>query len=218
MTRKLNRESYEEFELVVLVKLLSSSNEPSLVTEVYKRLNAKFYDFLYKITGKLYSKFDESEINQIRKDIHQEVFILFFEEMKTFNSKENWTDKECKKILISWLNRTANNLLLKQYGNEKKEKKALIHYKILNQIDNKEGEIGKRKCTYNREKLKSIMDNLRPIEKEILMACMNYNTIDNGNSLPFEIKQALSKKYNVKINSLRKIKERTLIKIRKCKL
>lgn len=221
----LPQTSIKDAKLVVIIILLAMTtntkgNTRELQTEIYNRLREKFYDRLHKATNKLFSGF--SEIDMIRDEVFNDAFLLLFEKFPEFKTNENWSDKECEKVLIYWLSDTANKLILKRYREHKIETMNLEAYKSYDEWEQIKGEPVRREYepTYDVVKFKEVMESLNPLAKEVLLACIETNTIKENNTthLPDEVIDALTKKYNVTSGAIRKAKERTLKKLINCKI
>jgi hypothetical protein len=214
----------KELTLIELVLKLTA-NETSfdtrmLQTEFYLRLNVKFYDRLHKAVSKLYNGIPE--IDTLKEDVFQDTFIIANEEIKGFQINENWTETECEKVLLFWLAKIANNLILKHYKTEKKEEKDLQAYKLFLKLENRKGTIGKReyKPTYDRSKFDKVWEKIPLMAKEMLFASLEYDTLgeDNKKHIPDEVIKSLTTRFSVTSATLRKAKQRALAAIRSCKL
>lgn len=224
MDQKLSLADSERRTLVDLLRLVTSNNDPIykdfLITEIYRRLNKKFYDRLSKVGNKLFSGLPDIE-SRI-KDVLQDTFKIAFEKIDKFKWEETWSDKECEKVLLFWLSKIANNILLTECKEYKEEKEALEGYKEHIQIENSDGAIGKRNFNppYDKGKLDEVITKLSPMAKEMLSACLEHDTLQLGNTkhLPDSVIDNLTEKYGVTPGTLRKAKERTIKKILACKL
>ena len=214
----------KDLTLVDLVLNLASSDSVfdtrMLQTEFYVRLKEKFYDQLHKVVNKLYNGIPE--ISSLIEDVFQETFIIANEEIKGFSIKENCSEKECEKVLLFWLARIANNLILKHYNTEKKRKEDLQAYKLFIKFENRRGSVGKRdyKPTYDRNKFDEVWKKIPLMAKEMLFASLEYETLgeDNKKHIPDDVIKSLTTRFNVTSATLRKAKQRALAAIRSCKL
>ncbi len=191
-----------------------------LQTELYLRLNEKFYDRLHKAVSKLYKGIPG--IDTLKEDVFQETFIIANKEIKEFCVNESWKENECEKVLLFWLGRIANNLILKHYNAVKKEKEDLQAYKFFVKLENRKGTTGKReyKPTYDRSKFEEVWEKISPMAKEMLFASLEYETLgeDNKKHIPDEVIKSLTTRFSVTSATLRKAKQRALAAIRSCKL
>lgn len=191
-----------------------------LQTEFYLRLNDKFYDRLHKAVSKLYKGIPG--IDTLKEDVFQDTFIIANEEIKEFSINESWSETECEKVLLFWLGKIANNLILKHCKSEKKERENLQAYKLFLKLENRKGTIGKReyKPTYDRSKFEEVWEKIPPVAKEMLFASLEYETLgeENKKHIPDEVIKSLTTRFSVTSATLRKAKQRALAAIRSCKL
>ena len=214
----------KDLTLVDLILRLASVDQDfdtrTLQTEFYNRLDEKFYDRLHKVVNKLYKEIPG--IDTFKDDVFQETFMIANEEIKGFILKGNCPERECEKVILFWLGRIANNLILKHYRSEKKEKEDREAYKLFIKLENRRGTIGRReyKPTYDRTKFEEVWKKLPLMAKEMLFASLEYETLAEGNKkhIPDEVIESLSKRFNVTPVALRKAKQRALATIRSCKL
>lgn len=219
-----NRTNCKNLSIIGLL-LQITSEEPSFEIDVIKnelviRLREKFYDWLHKVASRNFSGLRDFE--EIVDDIFQDTFIIAIRQIKEFKLDKNWADQECEKMLLYWLSRIANNLLLNHCKEEKEKKEHLNQYKEFLKSERRPGQIGKRKYepTYDSIKFQEVWKNLPTMAIEILFASLSQGTLDEENQKhnSDEIIKTLSEKYNVTPNALRKAKQRALAAIKTCKL
>lgn len=160
-----------------------------LKTAFYEYLAPKFYDRLKKAASKLYSGIPglESKIDEVFDD----TFLIAFDEISTFEMGNGWGDDECQKVMLNWLSKIANNLLLKLTRSHKKEKKELKIYKNFNRYDllsAPDQERKEYKQVYDKAAFDEFWAKLNPMSKEILLTCAELETIkeDTGDHISGE--------------------------------
>lgn len=221
------RQYHKNQSLTALVNMFGlcedEKEDRALKEEFYYRFYEKLYDRIHKITHKLFK--GQPECEEITRDTHQETFILAFEKIKGFKTKDSWNDQECFKVVLHWLGEIANNLLLKKRGLEKEERLKFENYIYAYKADIKNGGIGKTKYkpTFDRAKFDAIWARLSPIAKEILLLCIEHETIgkqdeENTKHLPDDVIKELVEKYKVTKETIRQTKSRALKAIKSCKI
>ena len=224
MEMSLPRPNYKDLKLIALLEaLIACQNEEEnriLQDEFYFRLREKVFDRCHKITNRIYR--GAPDIEARRDDVLQETFITALAQIKTFNMKDHWDDKECEKVLLFWLGEIANRKLLKQREIESKEKENLNNYLYHVLSENSNGSIGKRKYepTYDRMKFDKVWSTINEMTKEILFLCLEHDTLSEENSahLPDDVISYLTQKYNVVKATIRQAKRRAIIAIQSCKI
>lgn len=175
--------SKQEGVLVQLIRTLTNCKDHGervrLETYFYDKLAPKFYDRLKKAGSKLYSGIPglESKIDEVFDD----TFLVAFEEISNFEVGNGWDDEECQKVVLNWLSRISNNLLLKLTRSHKKEKKELKIYKEFNKYDLNSAPDSERKeyrQTYDKAAFDKFWEKLNPMSKEILLICAELGTIN----------------------------------------
>jgi hypothetical protein len=168
--------------LVSLVKRLIACNDDQesglLHTAFYDVLKEKFYDRLKKVTSKLYSGIPDWEGRM--EEVFSDTFIVAFKEIKTFEVGDEWDNQECQKVILNWMSKIANNLLLKLAKATKKEKGIFEIYRDVQRYDLNSGQELERKTykqTYDKSKFDRFWEKLNPMSKEILLICADLGTI-----------------------------------------
>ncbi len=210
--------------LIALIDaLIACENESEnrvLQDEFYRRLKEKLFDRCHKITTRIYR--GAPDIEAIRDDVLQDTFITALAQIKTFEMKDHWDDKECEKVLLFWLAEIANRKLLKQKAIESKEKEHLNNYLYHVLSENSNGSIGKTKYkpTYDRIKFDAVWSKMNQMSKDILFLCLDHETLsaENYAHLPDEEIDKLIQKYKVSKAAIRQAKRRTIIAIKSCKI
>ena len=225
MAQKLSLADSGRRKWVVLLELVTSNddsiNKELIITEIFNRLKEKFFERISKIGNTRFSGIPDVETKI--KDVFQDTFEIAFKKIGKFKWENSWSDKECEKKILNWLSKIANHLLLTECKACKKEKETLDEYDKMMKIENSDGAIGKRDYTpsYDKGKFDEVYKNLSPMAKDVLLACLKYDTISsekNTNHLPDSVIDDLKKKHGVTAGALRKAKERTIKKILACKL
>lgn len=213
--------------LTVLVSMLGlcekEKEDRALKEEFYYRFYEKLYDRVHKSVHKLFK--GQPDCDEITDDTFQDTFMLAFQKIKGFKVKDSWDDRECHKVVLHWLGDIANNLLLKKRDLEREDRLKFEKYFYSYQAGLRKGSIGKTKYkpTYDRSKFDQVWEKLTPMAKDILIHCMEYETIgkndeQNTKHLPDGVIVALMQKYNVTKETLRQTKSRALKAIKSCKI
>lgn len=146
-------------------------------TEFYDYFGPKFYDRLYKIASK-YSGISDWEARM--EETFNDTFLVAFEDLETFEVRDNWDEGECEKVILNWLSKIGNNKFLKLTKHWKKERKALIGYRDELHMENRPGITFERKeykQTYDKAKFDAFWKKLNAMSKEILIACLEHGTL-----------------------------------------
>ena len=215
---------YEKLKLSEVIEQLIAGNSEVesnyLKKELYKRLKRKFLDRCQKVVLRLYKNNPEWEA--IRDDVFQDTFITAFTQISTFKTKQQWDDNEYEKVILFWMAEIANRKLLKGIKYEEKENDELKKYLYYKASEDRSGSIGQRKFTptYDRGKFDKTLEKMNPMSKEILMLCLEHETLNDDNSkhLPDNIIANLCNKYGVLPSALRQAKSRAIIAIKSCKI
>lgn len=208
-------------EIISSLKLVTNEDDKKkLQTMFYGRVSNKFYDRCHKICSKIYAH--KADWEERKDDIYQDAWIVAFEKIREFETNPNWDENESKKVILFWLGKIANNIILNLYDKEKVEKKNLEEYKYTLLTDNLPGEIFKSKYipTYDRDKFASLWGKYNEKKRDVILACARFNTLDEENTkhLPDFVIEELTKRHNIKPEALRKIKERVLKDLKNCKI
>ena len=216
--------SYEKLKFSEVVELLIATecqaNGTGLKKEFFLRLKDKFLDRCQKVVQRLYK--NNAEWEAIRDDVFQETFITAFDKIKKFKTKSSWNEKEYETVILFWMGEIANRKLLKRIKYEEDENDEIDKYLHFKASEESSGSVGKRsyKPTYDRNKFDITWEKMNPMSKELLLLCIEYETIteDNSKHLPDHIIANLRNKYNVSAAALRQAKSRAIIAIKSCKI
>lgn len=172
----------EEGNLVSLLRLLIDCKDDHqaqrLKTGFYDSLAPVFFDRLKKSTSRLYGGIPDWEARM--EEVFNDTFLTAFEEFKNFKIGDDWDNNECRKVLLNWLSKIANNKLLKFTRTTKNEKAELLKYKHFQLSENHSGEVAERgvyELTYDRAKFDKFWSNLNPMAKEIILICLENETL-----------------------------------------
>ena len=157
-----------------------------LKTAIYDSFKEAFYDRLKKTTSRLYRGIPDWEARM--NEVFNDTFSIAFEEMKTFKVGDRWDNAECQNVILNWMSKIANNLLLKLARSTKKEKSALKIYVGVQSYDIVPGQDQGRKTykqTYDKVKFDKFWERLSPMAREILLTCVELGTVkvEAGNYL-----------------------------------
>ena len=90
------------------------------------------------------------------------------------------------KVILNWLSKIANNLLLKLLDSHKRDKDGFRDFVAIMKYDEQQDDEFPRdnyKAGYDRAKFDKFWNSLNPMSKEILIICINNGTIkDEGSS------------------------------------
>ncbi len=215
---------YEKLKFSEVVELLIATEcevkGGGLKKEFFLRLKDKFLDRCQKVVQRLYN--NNAEWEAIRDDVFQETFITAFDKIKKFKTRSLWNEKEYEKVILFWMGEIANRKLLKRIKYEEDENNEIEKYLYFKASEESAASVGKRsyKPTYDRNKFGRIWEKMNPMSKELLLLCIDYETItdDNSKHLPDNIIANLRNKYNVSAAALRQAKSRAIIAIKSCKI
>lgn len=218
------KHNYGELNLADIVRLLAicqnETEEKLLQSALYNKVSEEFYDGCAKAVGK-YNK-GAPDIQARTDDLFQESFILIFEEVKSFEIKPQWDEKECEKVFLFWMSRFANNLILNAWKKEKKEKNEFDKYLQHLISDSKPGAIARYnyKPTYDKEKFDNVWNNMNEMSREIILACVDLEMFedDGPKHLPKEFRKYLREKYDVSDSAIRQAKGRATEALNSCKI
>ncbi len=149
-----------------------------LKTAFYDLIAPIFYDRLKKVASKLYRGIPDWEART--DEVFNDTFEIAFDELRNFETGSGWDDRECEKVILHWMGKIANNLLLQLTRKAKAQKGLLKAYKEVQRFDLVSGSEQPRKharLTYDKEKLDKFWAKLNPMSKEILLACSELGTI-----------------------------------------
>lgn len=218
------KHNYGELKLADIVRLLAvcqnKREESKLQTAFYHNVSEDFFDRCAKSVGKLYK--GAPDILERIEDLHQDCFLLIFEKVKGFEIQQNWDEKECRKVFLYWMAQFANNLILKAWRKEKKEKKEFDKFIEHLVSDSKSGYVGRYnyKPTYNKEMYDSVWNNMNAMSKEIVLTCTDLEMFkeDGPKHLSKEFRKYLREKYNLTDAAIRQAKGRAIEALNSCKI
>ena len=218
------KHNYGEQRLADIVRLLAVCQDETeknlLQTVLYNKVANEFYDRCAKAVGKLFK--GAPDIQARTEDLFQESFIKIFEKIGSFKVDPDWGDEECEKVLLYWLSRFANYLLLNGCQKEKKEKREFEKYAKHITADSSPGSVGKHnyKPTYDREKYERVWSQMNPMSREILLKCADIGIFeeDGPKHLPSEFRKYLRERYKVTDAAIRQAKGRAIEALNSCKI
>ncbi len=114
-----------------------------------------------------------------------DTFEAFFDRVSEFKLGEDWDDEECQKVILFWMAETANRKFLFLARRSAQDKKDFNEYKWDRKHDLHDGQYSERKnlnLTYDKSKLDEFWKKLSPMSQDIIMACVEYGTIQNKTS------------------------------------
>lgn len=168
--------------LVSLIQALMKCEDPReqdrLQRAFYDKVRRKFYDRLRKPAFKLLGGLPDWEVRM--EEVFDDTFLVAFKALKTFKVGTGWDETECLKVVLNWMSKIANNLLLDVATGEQEEKKRLDKYSRSLAYDFNSGEDQKRsnpKETYDKQKFDAFWKSLNPMSQEILLLCIKHDTI-----------------------------------------
>ncbi|MBL0103587.1 MAG: sigma-70 family RNA polymerase sigma factor, partial [Bacteroidetes bacterium] len=156
------------------------------------------------------------------EEIFQETCIVFFNKISTknFTIPSNTKDDTAIKLVLGWLTKTANYKLKehirKLTDGDEKFKEYRNH--VLSLVDIGKTLHRKVEISYDLSRLKSTLDTMKPIEKEIVLLSHEFNcfpTINKKNTkqFPKESRKKICEKYSINDVNFRKIKSQAFEKI-----
>lgn len=187
-------------------------------------LYKKYAEDVFRMTKSLYDNSDEGIKRS--EDLFQEAWRLALERINRY-------DSEFGRSFGAWVKGIADNLFLEDYKLSSKKAKAIreIGYSMelgdegepideeqdLNKLE-EETRLGssQEKKLIRKEDLLSALNILTPVEKEILLEWLRtYDKNDPGNEIHVSNLAILSEKFELQKESLRKVKQRALEKLKK---
>lgn len=174
--------SKREGNLISLVRQLIACEDTRqdrlLKTAFYDCLKEKFFDRLRKAASKRYRGIPDWEGRM--REIFNDTFRIALEDIKTFKLGEGWDEAECQKVILNWMSKISNNLLMKLTRVNREEVMALNVFYGIQRYDLASGQDLERKNpmqTYDKVKFDKFWEKLNPMSRDILLACADLGTI-----------------------------------------
>lgn len=201
-------EKYSSAELLTM-----SSIDPNDLEckSAFEHFYHRYKIFVWSVSVKCASNIDKNNLKDIAHLLHQNTFIDVNKNAGKFVKQSEDEDTDIKK----WLSGIVKNKLLQFIDENNKQKKHLIYEDIQNEPlyfieidDNINIE------SFEKKLLSNALNTLSEKERDIILTWYNFYDGDKIQDIPKDIKQSLSKQYNMLPESLKQTKLRAFKKLK----
>lgn len=193
---------FKKLDDISLMECISTTNNDT----AYNEFVARFYETV-KTQCTIKCK-------QRKLDPHvgEQIAHQTFERVKKYKSfnKAKLNGNDPKKAITGWLYRILNNQFYDYYNSSKKSEEPITTY--FDDLAVEFAETNPNKLLDLKEFAESVFSKLNKKEKEVVLTDIEYKK--GRKYLPSDINESLATRIGVKTNSIRKIRERAIVKIK----
>lgn len=194
-------------DLLTMVSIDPSDPECKKAFEVF---HERYKDFVWKISFRFSLSIDSHNANKVAMVVAQNTFMKIYEKANVFKPRTSDCNIDC----MSWISGIVRNMGKQYLQENNKHKDHIVFMEVLpdaEEFSNHSNELPV--YTINRKILSNALKTLSNKEKQILLAWYNFYSEGKVRAIDKDIKESLAKQFNVKVDSLKKIKERALKKL-----
>lgn len=188
---------------VKLLELIRDNNDIQAFNEFVKRYHPTITE--HCITKCKLRKLDKHIGIQIAHDTFDKI-----KKSKSFK-KEKLNGADSKSAIFGWLFRISSNLFYDYHNSQKKDNN--INESYFDELFDKAKEISVDSLEEKRNISLEIISKLNLKEREVIITDLEYKR--SQKYLPDEVTESLANRIGVKKSSIRKIRERALLKLKK---
>lgn len=217
----------EQLPIAELVILFMTPQAGTMQRRIANRIHKLYINDLYRFCLNVVKKQfgHTNDWEEIAEEICFQAMQLLLQKLPTLKLKEACSDKEAGKVIGTWLNRTANNIILKHIEAQVKQNKQLKEYKEFVELDLENSETVFRNIdkSYDHQKFLTVWNKLSDMVKEVIMLSYQYDcfptsTTKNKRHLPKDVLDAFCIKYNTHKDTVRQGRNRAFKDILACQI
>lgn len=195
------KSKYEQIDSIELLELIRDSDD----NEAYKEFVQRFLPIIKDqcLTKCKLRKLDRSIGLQIAHDTLEKT-----RKSKSFK-REKLNGSDSKSKITGWLFRISSNLFYDFHNSQKCDDHEYNFY--IDELFSKASEINVSSLTEKRDLSIKILQKLNPKEREVVLTDIEYKR--SHKYLPEDANESLANRIGVKKNTIRKIRERAIMKL-----
>lgn len=196
-------------ELLTLASI--DPNNPECI-KAFDQFYSRYKNYIWNLSYKQVRNIDIYNSIEIAKAIFQNTIIDVHRNSSKFESRSNDPDIDIKK----WLSGIVKNKVLQYIDENNKHKKHIVYLEILPDFEEEETNDNNEMIVESFEKdlLEKALKTLNAKERSILLTWFQFSINGKTQSIGKEIKENLSKQFNLRPDSLKQIKKRALQKVK----
>ena len=195
------KSKYEQIDSIELLELIRDSDD----NEAYKEFVQRFLPIVKDqcLTKCKLRKLDKSIGMQIAHDTLEKT-----RKSKSFK-KEKLNGSDSKSKITGWLFRISSNLFYDYHNSQKCNDQVYDFY--IDELFSKAREINVNSLAEKRDLSIKILQKLNPKEREVVLTDIEYKR--SQKYLPEDVNESLANRIGVKKDTIRKIRERAIMKL-----
>jgi len=177
----------------------------------FEEFHRRYKNFVWNIAYTKASSIDKHNAMQVAMVLSQNTFIKIYEKADVFVPRSSDINKDCMK----WISGIMKNITLQYLQENNKQKAHMVFLEIIPEVEeHSEADELPVVITFERRLLQNALKTLSDKERSILLAWYNFYSEGKVRSISKDVKEALAKQFNVKVDSLKQIKKRALNKVK----
>jgi len=194
-------------DLLTLVSI--DPTDPECI-QAFEEIHNRYKQFVWNLSYKSASVLDRHNAYKVAMVISQNTFMKIHQNAGKFESQSSDCDRDCK----AWISGIIKNISKQYIQENNKHKDHIVFMEIVpDKVDSSNSKKEVFEISYERKILEHALKTLSDKEKDILLAWYNFYTEGKVRSIDKDLKEALAKQYNLKVDSLKKVKERAFNKV-----
>ena len=184
-------------------------SDPECIS-AFEEFHKRYKNFVWKIAYIKARSIDNSNAIQVAMVLSQNTFIKIYEKADVFVPQSSDINKDCMK----WISGIMKNITLQYLQENNKQKEHVVFMEVLPEVVTSDEEDLPVLISYEKDLLQNALKTLSDKEKSILLSWYNFYSEGKVRNISKDIKEALAMQFNVRVDSLKKIKERALKKVK----
>lgn len=201
----------QEFNSAELLTMASIDHSDPECIQAFEEFHGRHKEFVWQIAYNKAKNIDRYNVNEVAMVLFQNTFIKIHEKADKFDPPTLDVDVDCRK----WITGIMRNVGLQYLEENNKHKDHVVFMEVIPESGKDlHPEEAPTPITYESKLLDKALKTLNDKEKDVLLAYYNFYTDGKVRDVSKEVKEALAKQFNVKVDSLKQIKKRALDKIK----
>jgi RNA polymerase sigma factor (sigma-70 family) len=197
------KSKYDQIDSIKLLELIRDSDD----NEAYKEFVQRFLPIVKE------QCLTKCKLRKLDKDVGLQIAHDTFEKVRKSKSfkREKLNGSDQSSMITGWLFRISSNLFYDYHNSQKCDFQVYDFY--LDEIIVKAREINANSLAEKRDISLKILQQLNPKEREVVITDLEYKR--SQKYLPEDANESLANRIGVKKNTVRKIRERAILKLNK---
>lgn len=200
----------KEYNSSDLLALVSIDPDDPECRKAFEEVHRRYKKYIWNLSYKSACSIDFNNPYHVAMVISQNTYMKIYEKAGYFEQRSDDCEKDCR----LWISGIVKNITRQYLYENNKHKNHLVFMEILPDIEcqlNDTNDIiplSVEKKVFDKA-LKTLSDK----ERSVLLSWYNFYTDGKVQNIDKEIKESLAKQFNVKVDSLKKIKQRAYKKL-----